>query len=97
VLLYFSKQDFPVCPNYGDVFLIKGGPQIVPPPSNPDEFDYQRFLSFKNIYHQKYVRKSDVLSIGNEPPSLIDGYALDARELIKRPEPCMCWQSVGSM
>lgn len=79
MLLYFSKADFSDRPKYGDVLLMKGAPQEVPPPANPDEFDYKEFLSYKNIYHQMYLRKKNVLSITNDPTSWIDAYALQAR------------------
>lgn len=41
---------------YGDGVLIKGAPQRVQGPQNPHEFDYQRFLAFRNIFHQHYIR-----------------------------------------
>ena len=78
IMLYLSKDDLSP-PSYGDVFLIKGTPQLVPPHSNPEEFDYRRFLSFKNIYHQKFIKKDNVVRIGFSPPSWIDYYALNTR------------------
>lgn len=52
--LYLSKDM--ELPAYGDVLLIPGAPQEVAPPQNPGEFDYKRFLGFKNIYHQHFLR-----------------------------------------
>ena len=78
ILLYFSKADFPSF-KYGDVLLVKGGPQQVPGPANPEEFDYKRFLSFKNIYHQQFVKKEGALRIGFEPPNWLEYYALISR------------------
>ena len=79
-MLYFAKKDFGSPPEYGDVLLIRGKPQRVPPPGNPEEFDYQRFLSFKNIYHQVFIRKDNVKNIGFSPRSWIDHYALRTRK-----------------
>lgn len=79
VVLYLSKQDFATPFGYGDVLLVKGSPRIVQPPSNPGEFDYKKHLSFRNIYHQHYLREDDVISVGNEPPSVLMKYAIDAR------------------
>lgn len=79
VVLYLSKQDFDTPFGYGDVLLVKGGPRIVQPPSNPGEFDYKKYLAFRNIYHQHFLRKDDVVSVGNEPPSIAMKYAIDAR------------------
>src|SRR3990170_2934049 len=79
ILLYFSKEDFPISFQYGDVLLVKGIPQQVPGSGNPEEFDYRRFLSFKNIYHQHFIRDNNVKLIGHEPRSWLDHYALICR------------------
>lgn len=63
VLLYLAKTDYPVPFRYGDVLLIRGEPNEVSPPMNPGEFDWQRFLMFKNIYHQQYVRRGEAFRI----------------------------------
>ncbi len=80
ILLYLSKEDLPASFRYGDVLVIKGTPQRVPGPGNPEEFDYRRFLTFKNIYHQHFIRKDNVRLIGHEPPSWLNYYALICRE-----------------
>jgi competence protein ComEC len=80
IMLYLAKRDFPSPFQYGDVLLVKGAPQPVPGPSNPEEFDYRRFLSFKNIYHQKFVRKDDAQKIAFLSPSWIEYYALHTRQ-----------------
>jgi competence protein ComEC len=56
VLLYISKKSVEKIPwQYGDRLLIKGSPQELKPPANPYEFDFKRFLGFKNIYHQQFI------------------------------------------
>jgi competence protein ComEC len=79
ILLYFPKEAFPEAFRFGDVLLIKGRPQPIPPPGNPGEFDYRRYLSNKNIYHQHFVRSGDVIRAGNRPSSQLVAYANDAR------------------
>jgi competence protein ComEC len=79
VLLYLPKKDFPATFNYGDILLIKGSPQIVSPPSNPGEFDYKTFLAYKNITHQQFVSRDDVLMIGNKPRSKTLALSIDLR------------------
>lgn len=71
VMLYFSKTDFPEALNYGDVLLVRKRPQAVQPPGNPHEFDYRRFLSFRNIFHQHFLRRDYAMIIRNDPPSWI--------------------------
>lgn len=79
VLLYFSKENFPNAYSYGDVLLIEGSPQLLTAPANPGEFDYKRFLSFKNIYHQVFVRTNHVNQINYEPESRLLAYAIKIR------------------
>lgn len=56
VMLYVSKKSMAQIPwSYGDRLLIKGTPNELSPPANPNEFDFKRFLSFRNIYHQQFV------------------------------------------
>jgi len=61
VMVYFSKKSFDQIPwLYGDRLLIKGVPNELSPPANPNEFDFKRFLTFKNIYHQQFVQADQV-------------------------------------
>jgi competence protein ComEC len=64
---------------YGDVLIIKGSPQTVRAPSNPGEFDYRKFLAFKNIYHQKLIKSTDVKFIKHKSRSLLFEWAYAAR------------------
>ncbi len=80
VLLYFPKRDFEMPFRYGDVLLIKGNPQLLTPPANPGEFDYKKFLTYKKIYHQHFVRKDEARFITNKPSSKIVQYSITARE-----------------
>lgn len=61
VVLYVSKKTIDKIPwLYGDLLLIKGSPQKLKPPANPGEFDFRRFLSFKNIYHQQFLKANQI-------------------------------------
>jgi competence protein ComEC len=79
VILYFSKADFLNPFEYGDEILLKGSPQLVAGPANPGEFDYRRYLSFRNIYHQWFIRSGDAMLLGNNPPSVIMAASMTAR------------------
>ncbi|HEY9045818.1 MAG TPA: ComEC/Rec2 family competence protein [Ohtaekwangia sp.] len=79
ILLYFPKKDFPTPFQYGDVLLIRGQPQEVPVPGNPGEFDYKRFLTFRKIYHQHFVKYSEVKRLESRPDSHLLYYAICAR------------------
>jgi competence protein ComEC len=80
ILLYFSKHDFPTSFQYGDVLLVRGQPQGISGPANPEEFNYKRFLSFRNIHHQLFVKKADVKRIGFDPPNWLNHYAFICRK-----------------
>jgi competence protein ComEC len=83
IQLYFSKADFQSI-QYGDEFFMRGAPSILTPPANPGEFDYKRFLSFKNIHHQHFVRAEDAQWLGNNPPSIVRYHAIQFRDWSKR-------------
>lgn len=61
VLLYISKNSMATIPwSYGDRLLIRGSPQVLAPPSNPNEFDFKRYLGFKNIHHQQFLKADQI-------------------------------------
>jgi ComEC/Rec2-related protein len=59
VQLYISKKENAIDWNYGDHLIIQGAPRLIKPPANPGEFDFKRFLTFKNIHHQQFLKKED--------------------------------------
>jgi len=80
VLLYVSKKTMAVIPwKYGDRLLIKGSPAELQPPINPNEFDFKRFLSLRNIYHQHFISGDDVQLIAPVDRKGFTYYALEAR------------------
>jgi competence protein ComEC len=79
IVCYFPKEDFDKPFHYGDVLLVKGNPQSVQPPSNPGEFDYKRFLTFRNIYHQHFIKRENVEWLQNDPPNYFLYYSIRAR------------------
>ncbi len=79
VLLYLDQDAFKNSFVYGDHLIIRGAPQLLTGPGNPHEFDYREFLSYRNIYHQHFVRGGQALAIGNDPPSVIMQVAMKLR------------------
>ncbi len=66
VLLYIAKDSLQPDWKYGDLLLVQGTPVEIKPPANPGEFDFKRFLSFKNISHQQFVRPTEIKFVGRE-------------------------------
>jgi len=60
LMLYVAKDSLSKQLKYGDILIIKNNLVVeVPPPQNPDEFDYKRYLRFNNIHFQAYLRQND--------------------------------------
>jgi competence protein ComEC len=64
VNLYIAKKTLQDNIRWGNRVLISGTPNEVQPPANPHEFDFKRFLTFKNIYHQHFVQGTDITWLG---------------------------------
>jgi len=80
VQLYVSKRSIDKIPwQYGDHLLIKGEPVELRPPANPYEFDFKRFLGFKNIYHQQFVSADQIRKVGTARRNGFIYYSLKAR------------------
>ncbi|RLD58171.1 MAG: hypothetical protein DRJ05_08475, partial [Bacteroidetes bacterium] len=56
VMLYFQKDNLSKKLQYGDVFIAQIILQEIKVPQNPSEFNYKRYLGYKGIYHQAYVK-----------------------------------------
>ena len=57
-------------PRYGEVWLIRGRPDPSKGPLNPGEFDYRRYLEYRQVYHQQYVHPDQYRVLGLAPPNL---------------------------
>ncbi|MBD2754042.1 ComEC/Rec2 family competence protein [Spirosoma validum] len=70
VIVYLDKAD-QAMPKYGEVWLVSGSPRPIDPPLNPGEFNYKQYLSYRNIYHQQYLRPFQRHILGVAPPNSI--------------------------
>ncbi|MCB0488685.1 MAG: ComEC family competence protein [Cyclobacteriaceae bacterium] len=69
-LVYIRKDQSERKYFYGDNILIRGAPDLLKGPTNPNEFDFRRFLGFRNIYHQDFVKPGDVVKLGSAAKDL---------------------------
>jgi len=79
LLMYFPKENFKEPFKYGTQLLIEGQPQEIPGPGNPGEFNYRRFLSYKNIYHQDFIAKGTESVVGTAIANHVMYYSIEAR------------------
>ena len=70
VIVYLDKAGSDM-PRYGEVWLVSGPPRPIDLPLNPGEFNYKRYLSYRNIYHQQHVRPYQRQIIAYDPPNQI--------------------------
>lgn len=57
IMLYLELSE--TLPAYGDLLMLHCDVSQVPPPKNPFEFDYQRFLFHQNIDFQAFIRRKN--------------------------------------
>lgn len=63
-MCYFKKDSSSKYLGYGDCMILKTKFNAIKPPQNPAEFNYKRFLSFHNIYHQAYIPSENWKALG---------------------------------
>lgn len=66
----------------GDILWIQGTPSAIPPPKNPNEFNYHRFLANQQIYHSHFV-DNKVERLGRRNHSPINNWILQLRSNIQ--------------
>lgn len=82
VLVYFRKDTNTIQKNiveYGDEIIIKNAPQLLTSPLNPNQFDFSRYLSYQNIYHQQFIDKNQYQVIQKTTPNYTFYYSLQFR------------------
>ncbi|CAN5550338.1 hypothetical protein BH09BAC4_BH09BAC4_19990 [soil metagenome] len=74
VIVYLDKVGVPM-PRYGEVWLVSGPPRPIDPPLNPGEFNYKRYLGYRNIEYQQYLRPFQRQILTVDPPNRITNLA----------------------
>jgi competence protein ComEC len=78
-LAYFERDKRALMLNYGDELILKNKFREIDPPRNPEEFDYKRFLNYKNIYHQAYLQCHDWMYAGKNSGNFLLRYSFRLR------------------
>ncbi len=79
LMVYFEKDSLAAAIHYGDVLLFENRYDLVSPPQNPYAFDYQSYLSRKNIFHSAYFRSGSWHLTGERRGVFIIRWALFLR------------------
>lgn len=79
IIAYAQKDSLVAALDYGTEILFSEIPQPVKAPANPGEFDYARYLSIKNVFHQVYLGKGNFTLTGRQKGTFLKAIALKAR------------------
>jgi competence protein ComEC len=61
LLIYFSKDSFTASLRYGDKIVINKPLQPIKNSGNPGGFNYERYAAFQQIFHNVYLKGSEVI------------------------------------
>jgi competence protein ComEC len=67
VLLYISVDSVSCMPLPGSELILQSALKNIPPPANPEEFNYHKYLAIRHIYKQSFVSPGQG---GEEPVGL---------------------------
>lgn len=81
-ILYFQKDSSSINLKYGDLLIFDGNLQLINSPQNPHEFNYKRYLKYKNIYTQAYVQSDSWLLIDQHKSNPVKLFALHIRDYL---------------
>lgn len=59
LIVYIKKDSISEQLQYGDYIAFNSKVQEVPPPKNPNAFDYKRYLHFQNIHYQSFIKENE--------------------------------------
>lgn len=80
LIAYFQKDSLAAALKYGDIIYMEFDIQRVRPPQNPSAFNFKKFLSNQNIFHQVYRRSGQWYSSGENEGNPVISYAHKMRQ-----------------
>ncbi|MES2559132.1 MAG: ComEC/Rec2 family competence protein [Bacteroidota bacterium] len=83
LLLYVEKtQLFNL--QYGEMVLLPyAGIREIPPPQNPDEFNYKRYLAFNQVFDQVYVKAAELQKLPGNQGALLRKWVYEVQHYFK--------------
>lgn len=69
--------------NYGDQIRVFARPSAIPPPTNPEEFNYAAYVAREQIHGQSFTTHDRVEVIGNDPRNPILAFSFGLRHSLQ--------------
>ena len=66
IILYVAADSTTKVPKVGETIYTKANLSVIPPPANPDEFNYQQFLARRKIFASSFIRQGDYMIRDNQ-------------------------------
>ena len=82
LLLYFSKDSFGNQLSYGDQIIINKKLQAIKNSGNPGAFNYQRYASFQQIFHNAFLKEKDWVKLDSKKVNQFQQFIFTSRENI---------------
>lgn len=83
IILYFKDSVSSAPFNYGDRLLIGSHPSPVPPPYNPETFNYRQYLAFRGIHWRDFVLLKEVTKLQSSSANPMVAFAFRMRGHIR--------------
>ena len=78
-VIIYHKSEQSISP--GDLMIISGMPQLISPPKNPHEFNYQKFMLRQQVGHSHFIGEK-FLKVGNVSVQPVEDFFLRLRSRI---------------
>ncbi|WKK81525.2 ComEC/Rec2 family competence protein [Marivirga arenosa] len=82
-ILYFQKDSSSKTLEYGDILIVKSPLSELEGPKNPSEFNYKRFLSFQQVFHQQYIPSSHWIRKTANSANIITSYSIKTASILE--------------
>lgn len=83
IILYFKDSASSAPCSYGDRILLHSRPSPVPPPYNPETFNYRQYLAFRGIHWRDFVQLRDVAKLPPASANPVAAFGFRTRERIR--------------
>ena len=82
MIIYLQRDSLSEFLNVGDLISFEPKLENVPPPKNPNEFDFRKYLSFHLIHQQAFLRSNNWNLLQQAPSTGIYKFANDSRKYL---------------